>query len=172
MVSVTFLIITKSAPLGLPSLQKAKNENGNQHLAITSNENFLGEKSHFQFSPDRKYIAFVQNAFEEYGHDWDRYWALKLFLPESGSEKTLFVDDTKMSSYEWLDSRAIRVYHDAGTGVRAYKDIAINRKAPLFFKDYKRLEGGSFWIPDEEYAREVEDAEEARLLYSELSAKQ
>lgn len=148
---------------------ESESEVENQHPAVTSNEDFYGEKTDFRFSPSKKYIAFVQNVFEEYGHDWDKYWALQLFYMESGTEKTLFVDDTRMSSYEWLSDETIRVFHNAGTGVRAYKNISVDREKPLFFKDYKRSESKPFWIVDEEYSQQVKDFEEARKRYYELS---
>lgn len=144
---------------------------GNQPPPVTSNEDLYREKTHFTFSPNKKHIAFVQNVFEEYGGDWDKYWALKLFDPEDGSEKTLLVDDTKMSSYEWFDDDTIRVFHNTGVGVRGYRDVSIYRDEPIFFKDHKKLENEFFWKADEEYIRQVREHQEAMEIYYELSIK-
>jgi hypothetical protein len=133
-----------------------------QHPKVTGNQDFNGERSHFTFSPNRKLIAFVQNVFDEYGNDWEMYWALNIFDPETDEERTLVIDDTKMSSYEWLDNETIRVYHNAGTGVRVYLDVPLSRAQPLFTKDY---EGPDIWTPDAEYSRKARDNMEARRVY-------
>lgn len=133
-----------------------------KHPKVTSNQDFIGEKSNFTFSPDKKLIAFVERVFEEYGNDWDKYWALKIYNLETDEEKTLVVDDTKMSSYEWLENNNLRVLHNAGTGVRVYLDVSINRTSPLFTKDY---EGPEIWTPDMEYAQKAKDTVEARRVY-------
>lgn len=135
-----------------------------KHPKVTSNQDFNGEKSNFTFSPDKKLIAFVQNVFEEYGSNWDRYWALKIFNPETDEEKILVVDDTRMSAYEWFNNNNLRVFHNAGTGVRVYLNVSVNKISPLFTKDYN---GPEIWTPDMEYAREAKDTVEARWVYFE-----
>lgn len=134
----------------------------NQHPPVTSNEDFQGEKGYFTFSPDKKFIAFVQNVFDEYGNDWDNYWALNVFDPKTKEEKTLIIDDTRMSSYEWFTDKTIRVYHNAGTGIRVYLDMSVDRETPLFTRDY---EGPDIWTPDAEYSRKSRDNMEARRVY-------
>ncbi len=131
---------------------------------VTSNEDFYGDKTHFTFSPNKNLIAFVQDVFEEYGSDFDRSWALKIYNVSTGEEKTLVVDDARMSAYEWLDNSKLRVFHSAGTGVRVYLDIAINQASPLFTKDY---EGSKIWTPDMEYVQKGLDVAKARRDYFE-----
>lgn len=133
-----------------------------KHPKVTSNQDFKGEKSNFTFSPDKKLIAFVERVFEEYESDWDKYWALKIYNLETDEEKTLVVDDTRMSSYEWLDNNNLRVFHNAGTGVRVYLDVSVNRMSPLFTKDY---EGPEIWTPDMEHSQKAKDVVEARRIY-------
>ncbi len=134
---------------------------------VTSNEDPNGERSHFTFSPDSKYIAFIQDMFEEYEEDFDRYWALKIFNPVTREERTLFVDDSKLSGYEWRDSETLRAFNSAGTGVRAFKDVRIG-DAPLFSKDSKyTAKYSTFWTPDEAYVTEIADWQKARETYYE-----
>jgi len=136
------------------------------HPPVTSSEDFHGEKTNFSFSPDKKYIAFIQYVFNEYGEDWDKYWALKLFNPKTNAEKILFIDSYKMSQYSWLDNDNIRVFHSGGTGVRIYIDISVNEKLSIFSKNFKEGEG---WLPDENYAMEAKNFQEAWRLYHELN---
>lgn len=106
--------------------------------SVTSNEDPNGERSHFTFSPDKKYIAFIQDVFKEFGEDVDRYWALKIFNPATREERSLLIDDSKLSGYDWLDAETLRVFHSAGTGVRVFKDIQVGG-APLFSKSISIL---------------------------------
>lgn len=138
------------------------------HPPITSNQDFQGEKSHFLFSPDKKLISFVQNVFEEYGSNWSRYWALKVFNLQTGQEKTLVVDDTKMSTYDWLDNENLRVFHNAGTGLRVYLDVYVERDQPLFTREYS---GPDIWSLDEEYIQKAKNFHEARNTYFEATQK-
>lgn len=138
----------------------------NQHPPTTSNESLNGDKTHFIFSPDKKHIAFIQNVWEEFGNDWDRYWALKILDVATREEKMLLVDDSKMSSYEWQSATTIRVFHNAGTGVRGYRDVRVDIEEPIFFKDYKDSDRHTyFWQLDEEYTREAREAQLAREAY-------
>lgn len=134
----------------------------NHHPPITSNEDFLGEKSHFTYSPNRKLIAFVQNVFDEYGKDWDKYWALKVYNLETKEEKELVIDNSKMSSYRWLDNENIKLHHSGGTGVRIFLKTSVNRKIPLFTKDYEAI---TLWTPDINYSEKVKDNLEAKRIY-------
>lgn len=138
------------------------------HPPVTSNQDFQGEKSHFLFSPDRKLISFVQNVFEEYGNDWNRYWALKVLNLQTGQEKTLVVDDTRMSTYDWLDNEKLRVFHNAGTGLRVYLDVYVKKDQPLFTREYS---GPDIWILDEEYIQKAKNFHDARNAYLEAIQK-
>ncbi|MEK7649054.1 MAG: hypothetical protein AAB400_04045 [Patescibacteria group bacterium] len=134
---------------------------------ITSNEDSSDERSHFTFSPDKRYVAFVQDVFKEYGEDYDRYWALKIFDPATKEEQSLLVDDSRLSGYEWLNAEIIRVFHNGGTGVRAFKDIRIG-DALVFFKDSKyTAEHSKFWMPDKTYTTEVVNSQKASEAYYE-----
>lgn len=137
-----------------------------KHPKVGSSQDLQGEKSNFTFSPNKKQIAFVQNVFEEYGNDWDKYWALKIFSPDIREEKTLVVNDTKMSSYEWLDDKTLRVFHNAGTGVRVYLNVSVDRSEPLFSKDYS---GAKIWTIDDEYIQKAKDTQAAARRYFELN---
>lgn len=139
-----------------------------QRPTVMSNEDFIGEKTHFTFSPNKQHIAFVQNVFEEYGSDWDKYWALKLFNPTEVIEKTLLVDDVKMSSYEWLNNKTIRVYHNSGTGIRSFRDVGIDVIEPIFYKNYKYINDDSFWQIDKDYIIKVREDQEAKENYIKL----
>jgi hypothetical protein len=134
---------------------------------VTSSEDPSGERSHFTFSPDKRYIAFIQDVFKEYGEDYDRYWALKIFDQTTKEEQPLLIDDSRLSGYDWLNVETIRVFHNGGTGGRIFKDIRIG-SAPVFFKDSKyTAEHSKFWTPDETYAIEVTNSLEASETYYE-----
>lgn len=135
------------------------------HPKVGSSQDFQGEKSNFTFSFNKRKIAFVQNVFEEYGDDLDKYWALKIFDSDTREEKTLVVDDTRMSSYEWLDDKNLRVFHSAGTGARVYLNVSTDRSEPLFTKDYS---GTEIWTIDNEYFQKAKDTQAAARRYFEL----
>jgi len=137
-----------------------------RHPKVGSNQDFQGEKSNFTPSPNKKQISFIQNVFEEYGNDWDKYWALKIFSPDTREEKTLVVDDIKMSSYQWLDDKTLRVFHNAGTGIRVYLNVSVDRSEPLFSKDYS---GAEIWTIDDEYIQKAKDTQAATRRYFELN---
>lgn len=134
----------------------------NCYPLVRSSEDFHGERTNFSFSPDKIYVAFIQDVFDEYGKDWDRYWALKLFDSKANKEKILFVGDYKVSRYSWLDGDTIRILRGAGTGVRVYLDVSIHEKQTIFSKDFKKGEG---WLLDEKYSEEIKNIEEAQRLY-------
>lgn len=140
-------------------------------LPCQSNDNLARREADFTFSPDSKYIAFVRDVFEEYGGDWDKYWAIKLLDVQTNQEKTIFVDDGKLSGYRWLTNDIIRVIHGGGTGVHMYRDITINQTKPLFYKDYKYLDNAKFWKMDEEYARTARAAQLAEAEYLRLKGE-
>lgn len=135
-----------------------------KHPKVKSNQDFHGKRTNFEFSPDKKYISFVQNVFDEYGDDWNKYWALKVFNLETGKEKILVVDDTKMSSYMWLSNKTLQVFHDAGTGFRVYLKVSVEQDPPLFTKEH---EGSDLWIVDEKYSQNAKDVVEAERIYYE-----
>lgn len=141
---------------------------GNCHPTVRSSEDPNGERSLFDFSPDHRYISFVQNVFDEYGEDWARYWAVVIFNPSIGGETTLFVDDMHLSSYQWLDNKTLRVFHSAGTEVRTYLDVFLDQAKPIFSKDFI---GSGPWSPDEEYVRQSKDTQEAYRVYSNYNVK-
>lgn len=152
----------------LGDAQGAVGGSGNCHPTVRSSEDPNGERSLFDFSPDHSYISFVQNVFDEYGGDWARYWAVVVFSPFDGREAKLFVDDTHLSSYQWLDNKTLRVFHSAGTGVRVYLDVFLDQAKPIFSKDFI---GSGPWLPDEEYIRQSKDIQEAYRVYSNYSVK-
>lgn len=131
---------------------------------VKSNQDFHGKRTNFEFSPDKKYISFVENVFDQYGNDWAKYWALKIFNLKTEKEKILAVDDTKMSSYLWLNNKTLQVFHDAGTGFRVYLKVSIEQDPPLFTKDY---EGSDLWTVDEKYGQDAKDVVEAEKIYYE-----
>lgn len=133
---------------------------------MTSNDDLTIGKTHFTFSPDQRHIAFIQDVYGAYGDDWDQAWALQLFSLEDNTERTLFVDDIHLSGYEWLDPGTIRVFHDGGTGVRAYRDVDIGKKKTLFFKDYKGKESERFWTMDDAYVKGIRESQDAYVTYS------
>lgn len=130
------------------------------HPAVTSNEDPYGDKSLFNFSPDRSYIAFLQDVFKENNRDYDRYYSLQVFDIKNRQEKSIFVGSNKTSGFEWVDNNTIRVYLDAGTGVRAYRDVDIHRTEPDVYDGTD-----SFWTPDAEYVRKVRSYGEAWSMY-------
>lgn len=131
------------------------------HPAVTSNEDPYGERSLFNFSPNRNHIAFIQDVFTENDQDYDHYYSIQVFDVKNRKEKAIFVGSYKTSGFEWLDNKTIRIYLDAGTGVRVYRDIDINRTQPL-------MDDGtnSFWTPDEEYAHKARSYGEAWRIYN------
>lgn len=138
-------------------------------LPCQSNDDIARRKDDFTFSPDSKYIAFVQDVFDEYGGDWDKYWAIKLLDVKTNQEKTIFIDDGKLSGYEWLTNNTIRVIQSGGTGVHMYRDVAISQAEPLSYKDYKYLDNVKFWKMDDEYAKNARAAQLAEAEYLRLN---
>lgn len=141
-------------------------------LPRQSNDDIARREDNFTFSPDSKYIAFVQDVFDEYGGDWDKYWAIKLLEIKTNKEKTIFVDDGKLSNYLWLNNNTMRVVQSGGTGVHMYRDITINQTKPLFYKDYKYLDSTDFWQMDEIYARNTRAAQLAEVEYYRLKREE
>lgn len=129
--------------------------------AVTSNEDPYIDKSLFIFSPDRSHIAFIQDVFKENNRDYDRYYSLQVFDVKNRQEKPIFVGSNKTSGFEWLDDNTIQIYLDAGTGVRAYRDVDIHRTEPDIYDGTD-----SFWTPDAEYVRKVRSYGEAWRIYN------
>ncbi|MDP3997876.1 MAG: hypothetical protein Q8P73_05250 [bacterium] len=142
-------------------------------LPVTSNKNPYGERSLFDFSPDQKNIAFIEDVFEKYGHNYDRYYAVNVFNVESKREKSLLIDTYKISGFEWRNNDTIRVFLDAGTGIRAYRDISIQISKPLIFKDFvaSSHKPETFWTPDEQYLQELQRKQLANQKYLELTSQ-
>ena len=128
---------------------------------VTSNEDFNGDKTHFTYSPDKTIIAFVQNVFDEYGNDWGKYWAVKIYNIDTKKETTLLVDDSKMSAYIWLDDHTIRASHNGGTGVPAYVDIPTNSTSTIFTKNTN----STFWTLDIEFIQHAQDVLDSQRIY-------
>lgn len=163
------LFLTEKSPANKQDTANiSPTEQINKHPPVTSNEDFHGERTNFTYSSNHKLIAFVQDVFEEYGENFDKYWALIVFDPLTKNEKILLVDDVHMSAFTWLNDRTIRVYHNAGTGVRTYADVSINNAATIFTAD---LETKNFWHVDEKYSQDVRDIIQVERLYYELTGK-
>lgn len=129
------------------------------------------DKNAFMYSPDKRYIAFSENVFEENGENWDRYAAVKVFDPKTRTEKTVLVDGHRLSNFEWIEASVLRVYHNAGTGVRAYRDIDVEEfKETLYAQDQVK-QGLPFWVPDKKYAREAQSYLEAWRVYAGINPK-
>ncbi len=97
------------------------------------------------WSPDKKYIAFLEFAREEI---YEKEWLLKIFDPRIFKAKTIFIGTGKTSNYAWLNDNTIRVYVNAGSGVRIYRDIDINTPEPFIAADHKTPE---YWIPEKTF---------------------
>lgn len=81
---------------------------------------------------------------------------------QTGQEKTLVVDDTKMSTYDWLDNENLRVFHNAGTGLRVYLNLSVKTDSPLFTTEHL---GSDIWTLDEGYIQKAKNFHEARNAY-------
>ncbi len=81
-----------------------------------------------KWAPDGKHLAFFDMTREK---NYDKEWSLKIINPKTFQEKTIFIGTYKTSRYEWLSDNSIRVYIDAGTGVRVFRDIDINVQEPF-----------------------------------------
>lgn len=129
------------------------------------------EKSAFSFSPDQKHIMYIQNVFTEYGEDHDRHWSLQIVDVAEPREDRIFVGDYKIATAQWLNDTTVRVYRNAGTGVRGYHDLSISRSAPLILKDYLASNpNASFWQNDREYEEMARNYVTAEAAYRELTA--
>lgn len=129
------------------------------------------DKSMFSFSPDQKQIAYIQNVFSEYGEDYDRHYAVQIFDVVNRKEKRIFVGDYKIATVTWLSSSTLRIYRNAGTGVRGYHDLTINQAEPLILKEYiANNPGQRFWQNDREYEQKASIYELAEATYRELTA--
>lgn len=101
-------------------------------------------KSHLTWSPNKKYLAFAERIMEPAENPFDREWAIKIINPKNFRIKTIFIGDDHTSEHQWLNDNTIRIYINAGTGVRAYRDIDINIPEPFIFAERKSPE---FWTP-------------------------
>lgn len=101
-------------------------------------------KSHLSWSPNNKYLVFSERVMEPAENPFDREWALKIINPISFKIKTIFIGNSQTGEDQWLDDQTIRVYINAGTGVRAYRDININISEPFVLVEHKSSE---FWVP-------------------------
>lgn len=139
-------------------------------VAVTGNEDIVGDRSLFHFSPNKQHIAFMENVFAEHDNDYDRYWTVTVFDVTSLEEHRIFIGTYKTSGFEWVDNDTIRVFLNAGTGVRAYRDVTARRSEPVVVEKYMdRGEAQQFWTPDQEYVEKAVNIQRAEQTYRELS---
>lgn len=100
-----------------------------------------------KWSPDGKHLAYYDNTREEI---YKKEWELKVFDPILFNTKTVFIGDWKTGEYKWIDNNTVRVYENAGTGVRIYRDININEKGPFVASDFMSPE---YWTPEMAFTR-------------------
>jgi hypothetical protein len=101
------------------------------------------------WSPDGEHLAYYDNTREEI---CKKEWELKVFDPRLFKTKTVFIGDWKTGEYKWIDNNIIRVYENAGTGVRIYRDIDIDADIPFVASDYMSSE---YWMPEITFTRSV-----------------
>lgn len=98
-----------------------------------------------RWSPDGKRFSYFDFVRLEWAN---KEWALKIFDARFFSTKTIFIGDYKMSEYMWLNNDTIRVYEDAGSGVRQFRDININVTDPIVAVD-DYISGS--WTPEKTF---------------------
>lgn len=101
-----------------------------------------------QWSPQKKYFSYFDNVREAAEKPYNKEWALKIIDPRRFAIRTIFIGDYKISEYQWIDDETVRVYMDAGTGVRIYRDISATEPAPFIAADYPDPE---YWTPQITY---------------------
>lgn len=101
-----------------------------------------------KWSPNSKHLAFFDMTREK---NYDKEWSLKIINPITFQEKTVFVGTYKTSFYEWISNNIIRVYVNAGTGIRVYRDIDINIREPFVAIDNA---DSDFWTLEKVLAAE------------------
>ncbi|OGH88653.1 MAG: hypothetical protein A3J93_00980 [Candidatus Magasanikbacteria bacterium RIFOXYC2_FULL_42_28] len=111
---------------------------------IISDTNFF-KAPNTQWSPDGKHFSYFDYVRVKWA---DKEWALKIIDVRFFTIKTIFIGDYKMSEYMWVDDDLVRVYEDAGSGVRQYRDININVKNPIVAVD--DYSSGS-WTPEKTF---------------------
>jgi len=111
---------------------------------IISDTNFL-KAPNTQWSPNGRYFSFYDFIRLEWA---TKEWALKIVDARFFTIKTIFIGDYKTSAYKWLDNENVRVYEDAGSGVRIYRDININIPEPFIASDHLSPE---YWIPEKTF---------------------
>lgn len=121
-----------------------------------------GKKDYFEFSPDKKYIAFLADTSDE---TRSSYNALNVYDPSTRKEKTLLIDNYRLSGFVWINNNTVRAYRNAGTGVRVYHDIDV-RSSETLIADNQPDEGINFWTPDAEYVQRAKDYAEAWRVYA------
>lgn len=112
-----------------------------KNFQLTNNQRY---KSHLKWSLNKKHIAF----FEDINISFDQETTLKIINPRTFQLKTIFIGDYHTSGYSWLNDETIRVYVNAGTGVRIYRDININIPKPFIASDFMSPE---FWTPEKTF---------------------
>jgi hypothetical protein len=112
------------------------------NIQFTHTKNF--KFNDLSWSPNKKYVAFFERVMEPAENPYDREWALKIINPRTFKIKPIFVGNSQTGEYQWLDDQTIRVYINAGTGVRAYRDINVNISEPFVASEHATPE---FWIP-------------------------
>ncbi|KKQ27907.1 MAG: hypothetical protein US42_C0004G0046 [Candidatus Magasanikbacteria bacterium GW2011_GWC2_37_14] len=98
-----------------------------------------------EWSPNGTYFSFYDYVRLEWA---TKEWALKIINARTFRIKTIFIGDYKTSEYKWIDNENVRVYEDAGSGVRIYRDININVPEPFIATDHASPE---YWTPEKTF---------------------
>lgn len=112
------------------------------NIKFTHNRNF--KSNDLSWSPNKKYVAFYERVMEPAENPYDREWALKIINPRTFRIKDIFIGNSHTGQYRWRDDRTVRVFINAGTGVRAYRDINIDISEPFVMVEHMSPE---FWTP-------------------------
>lgn len=97
------------------------------------------------WSPNKKHFAFLDFTREEV---FEKDWSLQVFDLRTFNLRTVYIGDTRTSRFEWINDELIRVYRNAGSGVRVYRDINIDVLEPFVVKEYKE---SKYWIPEKTF---------------------
>ncbi len=98
-----------------------------------------------QWSPNNRQFAFLDFVRLEWA---TKEWALKIVDARTLKIKTVFIGDYKTGQYKWIDSKTIRVYEGAGSGVRIYHDLDIDIAEPFVAADHMSPE---YWTPEKTF---------------------
>jgi len=99
-----------------------------------------------QWSLDKKHVAFF-NLDPDWANNSDEL-SLNVIDARTFRVKTIFIGDYRTSHYRWINNSIIRVYVDAGTDVRIYRDLSINSNMPFSALSHASPE---YWTPQAWY---------------------